>query len=145
MVVIDELGRGTSTYDGFGLAWAIAEYVEVIWKRELKSHACVYPTMLIYELVSKVYFRDLISRVKCFCMFATHFHEMAELRTYYPEAVRNVCTTIQFDENGELVLLYKIKDGVAVDSFGLNIAKLVGLPDTVVEVSFSSSFFLLQN
>ncbi|VDN55760.1 unnamed protein product [Dracunculus medinensis] len=101
LVIIDELGRGTSTYDGFGLAWAIAD--------------------------------DLLSRVKCFCIFATHFHEMTDLQALYPNALKNIRVETRFDDNGLLILLYKVVYGVADRSFGLNIAKLVGLPDSVLE------------
>ncbi|KHN81388.1 DNA mismatch repair protein Msh2 [Toxocara canis] len=100
LVIIDELGRGTSTYDGFGLAWAIAD--------------------------------DILSRIQCFCVFATHFHEMSALHERYPTALRNIRVETKIDENGELVLLYKVLPGIAERSFGINIARLVGLPDNVI-------------
>uniref|UniRef100_A0A0R3RVS7 DNA_MISMATCH_REPAIR_2 domain-containing protein n=1 Tax=Elaeophora elaphi TaxID=1147741 RepID=A0A0R3RVS7_9BILA len=103
LVIVDELGRGTSTYDGFGLAWAIAE--------------------------------DIVSRVKCFCIYATHYHELTELGRMYPKQLKNICTTSQIDENGELILLYRITPGVAGRSFGLNIGKMIGLPDSVLQSS----------
>uniref|UniRef100_A0A915PWH6 DNA mismatch repair proteins mutS family domain-containing protein n=1 Tax=Setaria digitata TaxID=48799 RepID=A0A915PWH6_9BILA len=103
LVIVDELGRGTSTYDGFGLAWAIAE--------------------------------DIVSRVKCFCIYATHYHELTELGLIYPKQLKNVCTASQIDENGQLILLYKIIPGVAGRSFGLNIAKMIGLPENVLQAA----------
>ncbi|VDO52169.1 unnamed protein product [Onchocerca flexuosa] len=103
LVIVDELGRGTSTYDGFGLAWAIAE--------------------------------DIVSRVKCFCIYATHYHELTGLSPIYPKQLKNVCTASEIDENGQLILLYKVIPGVAVRSFGLNIGKMIGLPDNVLQVA----------
>uniref|UniRef100_A0AAF5PGB0 DNA mismatch repair proteins mutS family domain-containing protein n=1 Tax=Wuchereria bancrofti TaxID=6293 RepID=A0AAF5PGB0_WUCBA len=103
LIIVDELGRGTSTYDGFGLAWAIAE--------------------------------DIVSRVKCFCIYATHYHELAGLSRVYPKQLKNVCTASQVDENGQLILLYKIIPGVAGRSFGLNIGKMIGLPENVLQTA----------
>ncbi|EFO25151.1 MutS domain III family protein [Loa loa] len=103
LVIVDELGRGTSTYDGFGLAWAIAE--------------------------------DIVSRVKCFCIYATHYHELTRLSRVYPKQLKNVCTASQIDENGQLILLYKIIPGVAGRSFGLNIGKMIGLPNSVLQTA----------
>ncbi|VDN18340.1 unnamed protein product [Gongylonema pulchrum] len=101
LVIVDELGRGTSTYDGFGLAWAIAE--------------------------------DILCRVKCFCIYATHYHELTELSNIYPKLLKNVCTAFQIDENGCLILLYKIVPGIAGHSFGLNIGKMVGLSESLLQ------------
>ncbi|CAG9534680.1 unnamed protein product [Cercopithifilaria johnstoni] len=103
LVIVDELGRGTSTYDGFGLAWAIAE--------------------------------DIVSRVKCFCIYATHYHELTGLSRVYPKQLKNVCTASQIDGDGQLILLYKIISGVADRSFGLNIGKMIGLPDNVLQTA----------
>uniref|UniRef100_A0A8R1XWW8 DNA_MISMATCH_REPAIR_2 domain-containing protein n=1 Tax=Onchocerca volvulus TaxID=6282 RepID=A0A8R1XWW8_ONCVO len=103
LVIVDELGRGTSTYDGFGLAWAIAE--------------------------------NIVSRVKCFCIYATHYHELTGLSRIYPKQLKNVCTASEIDENGQLILLYKVVPGVAVRSFGLNIGKMIGLPDNVLQAA----------
>ncbi|VDM25111.1 unnamed protein product [Toxocara canis] len=91
LVIIDELGRGTSTYDGFGLAWAIFSFLA-----------------------------------------ADNF--MSALHERYPTALRNIRVETKIDENGELVLLYKVLPGIAERSFGINIARLVGLPDNVITV-----------
>ncbi|KAE9418683.1 hypothetical protein Angca_003190 [Angiostrongylus cantonensis] len=98
LVVIDELGRGTSTYDGFGLAWSIA--------------------------------KDLLSRVRCFCLFATHFHEMGALAEH-PGA-----TSLQMSvavDDGRLTMLYEVRPGVAQSSFGIHVSRTVGFPDSIVE------------
>uniref|UniRef100_A0A0M3K2D2 DNA mismatch repair protein Msh2 (inferred by orthology to a human protein) n=1 Tax=Anisakis simplex TaxID=6269 RepID=A0A0M3K2D2_ANISI len=117
LVIIDELGRGTSTYDGFGLAWAIAE---------LGFH---------FDLRNLVCYSDLLSRVQCFCVFATHFHEMCTLVERYPSTVRNIRVETQINEAGDLVLLYKVVPGVAERSFGINTAKLVGLSANVIQTA----------
>lgn len=59
---------------------------------------------------------------------------MTDLQALYPNALKNIRVETRFDDNGLLILLYKVVYGVADRSFGLNIAKLVGLPDSVLEV-----------
>ncbi|KAH7680129.1 MutS domain III family protein [Aphelenchoides avenae] len=101
LIIIDELGRGTSTYDGFGLAWAIAE--------------------------------DIVMRIKCFSLFATHFHEMARLKQQHPDAVQTLKVDTYVNESGALTILYQVKEGVAEKSFGIDVAKLVGFPPDIID------------
>lgn len=98
LVIVDELGRGTSTYDGFGLAWAIAN--------------------------------DLLTRVRCFCLFATHFHEMGALAKQPGAAAMQMSVALQ---DGQLTMLYEVRPGVAQSSFGIHVSRSVGFPDNVVE------------
>uniref|UniRef100_A0A914LB24 DNA mismatch repair proteins mutS family domain-containing protein n=1 Tax=Meloidogyne incognita TaxID=6306 RepID=A0A914LB24_MELIC len=100
LILIDELGRGTSTYDGFGLAWAISE--------------------------------DIICRLNCFTLFATHFHEISKLEKRYPEKVKN-CRMDTFVEDGKLVILFQVMQGVAQKSFGLSIAQIVGFSKEILD------------
>ncbi|CAJ0955069.1 unnamed protein product, partial [Mesorhabditis belari] len=97
MVIVDELGRGTSTFDGFGLAWSIAS--------------------------------ELLTKVKCFCLFATHFHEMAALCNL--EGAKAMQMMVRADSD-KLILLYEVREGVAEKSFGLQVAKMVGFPEHVL-------------
>jgi DNA mismatch repair protein MutS len=99
LVILDEVGRGTSTFDGLSLAWAISEY--------------------------------LVNHVGCRCMFATHYHELTALAEEH-QAVRNL--TVAVDERAdEVVFLHRIIDGAATKSYGLHVAKLAGVPNTVLQ------------
>ncbi|XP_059057224.1 DNA mismatch repair protein Msh2 [Achroia grisella] len=100
LVLIDELGRGTSTYEGCGIAWAIAE--------------------------------ELATKCQCFCLFATHYHELTRLPNLHPGVIVNSHAEASV-VNQQLVLLHKISPGPATHSLGLHVAKLAGLPDSVVK------------
>jgi DNA mismatch repair protein MutS len=98
LVVLDEVGRGTSTYDGLSIAWAVAE--------------------------------DLADRVRCRTMFATHYHELCELASDRPTVVNQSVSVSEFQ--GEIVFVRKLKDGGASRSYGIQCARLAGLPPAVV-------------
>ncbi|KAK1443124.1 DNA mismatch repair Msh2 [Babesia gibsoni] len=101
LAIIDELGRGTSTYDGFGLAWAIVV--------------------------------DLIQRAKCFCLCATHFHEMGNIASEYSGVVNKYVSAKFLEETKKMVFLYEIKDGVCRDSYAINVADIARFPKDVME------------
>ena len=98
LVLMDEVGRGTSTYDGLSLAWA-----------------CVL---------------DLTKRIKCLCLFATHYFELTELSKEV--AIDNYHVTAK-ELNGNLILLHKVQQGPASQSHGLQVAKLAGIPTGVIK------------
>ena len=98
LVLMDEVGRGTSTYDGLSLAWA-----------------CVL---------------DLTKRVKCLCLFATHYFELTELSK--ESGIYNYHVSAK-ELNGNLILLHKVQQGPASQSHGLQVAKLTGIPANVIK------------
>ncbi len=98
LVLMDEVGRGTSTYDGLSLAWA-----------------CVL---------------DLSKRVKCLCLFATHYFELTELSK--ESGIYNNHVSAK-ELNGNLILLHKVQQGPASQSHGLQVAKLAGIPANVIK------------
>ncbi|WP_242395613.1 DNA mismatch repair protein MutS [Anaeromyxobacter oryzisoli] len=98
LVVLDEIGRGTSTFDGLSIAWAVAEHLHDV--------------------------------TGCRTLFATHYHELQDLAREHP-AVRNV--TVAVREVGErVVFLRKLVEGGASRSYGIEVAKLAGLPAEVL-------------
>jgi DNA mismatch repair protein MutS len=99
LVILDEIGRGTSTYDGVSLAWAITEYLH--------------------------------TQVGCRALFATHYHELAELADALP-GLRNYNVLVQ-ESQGEVVFLHKISPGSADKSYGIHVAQLAGVPEEVLE------------
>lgn len=100
LVLMDEVGRGTSTYDGLSLAWA-----------------CVL---------------DLAKRIKCLCMFATHYFELTELGS---ESSIDNYHVVAKEINGQLILLHKVQKGPASQSHGLQVAKLAGIPQNVIKTA----------
>jgi len=101
LVLLDEIGRGTSTYDGLSIAWAVTEYLLQGVKARPRT------------------------------LFATHFHELTQLRNQYPRQV-NLKITIKEWEAG-IVFLRKIVPGASDKSFGIHAAKLAGLPPLVIK------------
>ena len=100
LVIIDELGRGTSTYDGFGLAWGIAEH--------------------------------LANEVKAPCLFATHFHELTELKG--DTGVKNFHVSAKIDvANKKIAMLYALEEGACDQSFGIHCAEFSGFPAEALE------------
>ncbi len=101
LLVLDEIGRGTSTFDGLSIAWAVVEYISD---------------------------KKLIGAKT---LFATHYHELTQLEGQL-SGVRNYCVAIK--ENGDdVVFLRKICPGSGDQSYGIEVAKLAGLPESVVE------------
>jgi DNA mismatch repair protein MutS len=98
LVLLDEIGRGTSTYDGLSLAWAITEYLH--------------------------------DAVGCRTLFATHYHELAQLANKLP-GLRN-CNALVRESQGAIVFLHKIAPGPADQSYGIHVAQLAGVPESVL-------------
>jgi DNA mismatch repair protein MutS len=99
LVILDEIGRGTSTYDGVSLAWAITEFLH--------------------------------NQIGCRALFATHYHELAQLAQTLP-GLRNYNVLVQ-EHREEIIFLHKIDAGSADKSYGIHVARLAGVPREVLE------------
>ena len=98
LVVLDEIGRGTSTYDGLSIAWAVAEHLH--------------------------------DKVGARTLFATHYHELVDLPREKPR-VKNMCIAVR-EQGGKVLFLRKLVPGGANRSYGIEVARLAGLPPEVV-------------
>ena len=101
LVLLDEIGRGTSTYDGISIAWAMVEY--------LHNHPRVHPRTL----------------------FATHYHELNEMEQVCPR-VKNYHVSVKEVDN-TIVFLRKLERGGTEHSFGIHVARMAGMPRSIVE------------
>ena len=99
LILLDEIGRGTSTYDGISIAWAIAEY--------LHEHP---------------------SRAKT--LFATHYHELNEMQEIMPR-IKNFNVSVK-ELKDNVLFLRKLVEGGSAHSFGIHVAKMAGMPQTVI-------------
>jgi DNA mismatch repair protein MutS len=99
LVILDEVGRGTSTYDGMSLAWAVVE--------------------------------DLHDRIGARTLFATHYHELTELAVQLPRCVN--AQVLVRDDGRDVVFLHRVADGAAASSYGIHVARLAGVPASVID------------
>lgn len=102
LIIMDEIGRGTSTYDGISIAWAVAEHLVSSFKIPPKT------------------------------LFATHYHELQQLEKDFPRNIKNYSMSVT-EVEGQPIFLHTIIEGGASSSFGVAVAKLAGIPDTVVQ------------
>jgi DNA mismatch repair protein MutS len=98
-IVLDEIGRGTATYDGLSLAWAVVEHISAMTGAKT--------------------------------LFATHYHELTELAGQL-DGVRNLSVSVK-EAGDRIIFLYKVEPGKADRSYGIEVARLAGLPDTVIQ------------
>ena len=113
LLILDEIGRGTSTFDGLSIAWAVVEYIS--------------DTKLLGAKT----------------LFATHYHELTELEGKLP-SVNNYCIAVK-EQGDDVVFLRKIVKGGADKSYGIAVAKLAGIPDTVIRRAKELAEELLEN
>ncbi len=99
LVLIDEIGRGTSTFDGLSLAWACAEW--------------------------------LASEIQAYCFFATHYFELTHLADTI-KAIQNIHLKALFQDDS-IIFLYQVEAGPTDKSYGLEVAKLAGIPDKIIQ------------
>ena len=101
LILLDEIGRGTSTFDGLSLAWAIVEFIHNN------------------------------SQINAKTLFATHYHELTELENILP-AVKNYNIVVK-EWNDKIIFIRKIERGFADQSYGIQVARLAGIPDKVIK------------
>ena len=106
LVVLDEIGRGTSTFDGISIAWAVAEYLLTEKGKRAKT------------------------------LFATHYFELTDLEKQYSQA-KNYHSAVE-ETDGHIKFLRKIVQGAADRSYGIHVAKLAGLPSSVIHSAFET-------
>ncbi len=99
LILFDELGRGTATFDGMSLAQSILEYIE--------------------------------GHIACKTLFSTHYHELTSLANTIP-TIKNIHVSAK-EENGTLYFLHKVEDGPVDKSYGIHVARLAGMPDTLIK------------
>jgi DNA mismatch repair protein MutS len=99
LVVLDEIGRGTATYDGLALAWSVVEHIH--------------------------------QRIRARTLFATHYHELTELADQMP-GIRNLHVSVK-EAGDQIIFLRKVEPGRADRSYGIEVARLAGLPVSVIE------------
>lgn len=99
MVILDEIGRGTATYDGLSIAWATLEHLQSV--------------------------------NRCRALFATHYHELTALAGKL-KGVENATVTVK-EWNNEVIFLHEVKRGAADRSYGVQVARLAGLPPSVID------------
>jgi DNA mismatch repair protein MutS len=99
LVILDEIGRGTATYDGLSIAWATLEHLHEV--------------------------------NRCRALFATHYHELTALAEKLP-GVENATVAVK-EWEGEVIFLHEVRKGAADRSYGVQVAKLAGLPASVIE------------
>jgi DNA mismatch repair protein MutS len=99
LILLDEVGRGTSTFDGISIAWAVVEYIS----KELKTRT----------------------------LFATHYHELTELSLIL-DGIRNLNVAVK-EWGDEIIFLRRIEEGAADKSYGIQVARLAGLPSLTIE------------
>ena len=98
LVILDEIGRGTATYDGLSIAWATLEHLH--------------------------------DANRCRALFATHYHELTALAGKLPRVDNATVTVKEFE--GDVIFLHEVRKGAADRSYGVQVAKLAGLPEAVV-------------
>ena len=99
LVILDEIGRGTATYDGLSIAWATLEHLHEV--------------------------------NRCRALFATHYHELTQLTARLPRLTNSTVSVRAWE--GDIVFLYDVRDGAAERSYGIQVAKLAGMPPPVVD------------
>ncbi len=99
LIILDEVGRGTSTFDGISIAWAVAEYI--------------------------------LNSLRARTLFATHYNELTELALTH-DGVRNYNIAVK-EWGDEIIFLRKIEQGPADKSYGIQVARLAGLPDSIIK------------
>ena len=101
LIILDEIGRGTSTYDGISIAWAVVEHLHGEGERGPRT------------------------------LFATHYHELTQIARQL-KRVRNYCVAVK-EWNDEIIFVRQVVKGTSDRSHGIQVARLAGLPNSIIE------------
>lgn len=118
LIILDELGRGTSTFDGYAIAYAVARYLA-----EVRS-ICMYCL-------------DSLKNVKCRTLFSTHYFHLTEELHANPYIALYQMAVNEDSKKFDVTFLYRFVEGVAPKSYGLSVAKKAGIPMQVCDLQFS--------
>ncbi|KAK9142438.1 hypothetical protein Syun_011838 [Stephania yunnanensis] len=163
LVILDELGRGTSTFDGYAIAYAVHKKImgrcpQCNWcsGKAVAMHLSVFPgswgwgrLMDSCGISRDLVFRHLVENVKCRLLFATHYHSLTKEFASHPNVISQhmACALRPNDgsssiDDKELIFLYRLSPGACPESYGLQVALMAGISKNVVEVAAKASQWL---
>ena len=131
LLILDEIGRGTSTFDGLSIAWAVIEHI---------ANKKIDGLSIAWAVIEHIANKKILGAKT---LFATHYHELTELEGKM-DNVHNYCIAVK-EKGDDIVFLRKIIKGGADRSYGIQVAKLAGVPDMVIDRAKEIAMTLSDN